>query len=105
MKLETTVTEKYEIEIPTPSFYKDNSCSKSINDMRGILDEKTYCQIWESEARTCVVNADVSMMKSEIVEAFKKWQPISEEEFIAAYDRALHFLSLTPELSKESKLI
>lgn len=101
MKFETTTTEKREIEIPVPSFYKDSQCSESINDMIGIIDESTIVRVWESEKRTAVENYDVNLNSNEIVRAFHNYKPITEEQFLTAYNRALNSMSLTPELAKE----
>jgi len=98
MKFTTTQTAKTEIEIPVPSFYKDHKCSESITDLIGILDEKTIVHIFETEKRTMVSNFDVSLDNGDIVNAFHNWKPITEEEFMYHYNRAVHSLSLTPEL-------
>jgi hypothetical protein len=103
MKIETTQTNKQEIEIPVPSFYKDAGCSETINHMRGIIDNKTVADVWESPQRTNVSNGDTNLYSSEIVEAFLKWKPVTELEFMTAYNRALHSMSLTPELSEFGK--
>jgi hypothetical protein len=101
MKIETTKTEKQIIEIPVPSFYKDADCSETISDLMGILDEKTIVKVYESQRRTCVQNFDTSLDSNDIAQAYLNWKPITEDEFFIAYNRALHSLSLTPELSKQ----
>jgi len=98
MKFRTTQTKETEIEIPIPSFWKDANCHESIRDYRAILDEKTYCHVWESERRTMIENSDIDLMDSNIIEAHLKWQPVPEDEFMYHYNRALHSLSLNPEL-------
>ena len=100
MKIETTKTEKQIIEIPVPSFYKDGNCSETISDLLGVLDEKTIVRVFESQRRTSVTNFDTSLDTGDIVDAYLKWTPITEDQFFTAYNRALHSLSLTPELSK-----
>jgi len=100
MKIKTKQTSETIIELVIPAFYKDVQCSESINNMRAILDEKTAVDVWESEGRTCVSNGDVGLYSNNIVDAQLSWKPITEDEFMTAYNRALHSMSLTPELSK-----
>lgn len=103
MKIETTTTVKAEIELPIPSFWKDTYASATISDIVGFLDEKTVCRVWESERRTSVENSNLEdFTYPKISEIMEKWQSVSEEEFLQAYNRALHSMSLTPELSKET---
>lgn len=103
MKIETTTTVKHEVELNVPSFWRDEKYLKyGINDVIGLLDEKTVCRVYESQLSIRVSNQDAKDCHSEIVKAFHEWQPITEEEFLQAYNRALHSMSLTPELSKET---
>lgn len=100
MKFETTQTEKKVIEIPVPSFFRDTICSDKITDMIGLIDSDTVVRVFESERRTSVQNYDSTISGDDLVHAFQKWQPVTEDEFLAVYNRALHSMSLTPELSK-----
>jgi hypothetical protein len=102
IKVETTQSQKQTIEIPVPSFYKDMGCHQTINDMIGIIDKHTVVKVWESERRTAVENSDIEIKDSDLVIAFNSWKPITEEEFLTAYDRALKSMSLTPELSRRN---
>jgi hypothetical protein len=102
IKVETTQSQKQTIEIPVPSFYKDTSCTESINDMLGLIDKDTFVRVWESQRRTFVENSDIALSESNLVTAFNSWTPITEEEFLTAYDRALKSMSLTPELSMKN---
>ena len=99
MKFTTTQTAKTEIEIPIPSFYRDTLCSESITDLIGILDENTIIKVFESTRRTCVQNMDIYLGESDIVSAHIHWQPITEDVFLYHHSRALHSMSLTPELT------
>ena len=99
MKIETTQTTKQVIDIPVPSFYRDKNCHDSITDLIGILDENTVVKVWESDKRTALINGDLDSLESDIVRAFLNWEPITEEKFFYHHNRALHSLSLTPELS------
>ena len=99
MKFTTTQTAKTEIEIPVPSYYRDNLCSESTTDLIGILDEKTIIKVYESARRTCVQNMDIYLGESDIVYSSIHWQPITEELFLYHHSRALHSMSLTPTLT------
>jgi len=103
MKFSTTQTAKTEIEIPVPSFYKDKGLHESLIDLIGILDEKTIVKVFESDRRTMVSNWDISLDNGDVVLAHLNWHPITEEEFMYHYNRALHSLSLTPELIVENQ--
>lgn len=104
MKFKTTQVKETELDIPIPSFYQDKRYLPKINEMIGILDENTICQVWESEHRTLVENSDKETgATNEIVKAFLNWDKITEEEFLTAYDRAITSMLLTPQIIKDGK--
>lgn len=97
INLEATQVINRNFQIEIPSYYK-NACS-SWTDYRAILDEKTYCEVSEGDWRTYVQNCDLMQNnKSQLSEAASSWERITEQEFLTAYNRALHSMSLTPEL-------
>ncbi len=101
MKLKTTVQKENEVDIKVPSFWKEpNPHGLSMNAMIAILNEKTICKISESEDLTQVANMELWLAKNDIINASLNWEEITEQEFLAMYERALTSMSLTPQLVK-----
>lgn len=93
MKLSIQTTEKKEIEIPVPSFYK-----KSDYYFRAVFSEDDYRQLFVLNGTIALCLDYPENNHQEIYEAFQSWDPISELDFITKMDEALAAFTLTPTL-------
>jgi len=93
--MKITIEQKTETttEIPVPSFWK------LANEVRAVLDEKTYCSAYQCMDLTILKHRDPQAAKDEISNAYNNYEPISELEFFTIYDEILESISLTPKLN------
>ncbi len=92
MKLQISQSSITEFEIPVPSFWKQG------NEIRGLLSETDYRNIYEhDDTKTFIVNHP-NRHQADIHSAFKSWEPISEDEFMERFNEFLKSISLTPIL-------
>jgi hypothetical protein len=96
MLVETTVQEKKTVTITEPSFYKSPNSGLDI-EMIAVLDKNTAISIYRMFGLTIVQNGTTNVLGSSIVKAVEKWEPATEEEFMAAYNATLLSLSLEPK--------
>jgi len=103
MKIKTNITEEGEVDIELPFFRKDESF---VSDRYlAVLDEKTQVSIFSNELLINIAIDEPSESNSKIYEAYAKWKPISEAEFLAIHEKTLQSLSLRPQLSALEKEI
>ena len=93
--MKITIEQKTEttIEIPVPSFWKSG------DEIRAILDEKTYCSAYRCMDLTIIKHRDPVGATDEISSAYNNYTSISEEEFFSIYNDILESISLTPKLT------
>ena len=94
MLLKTSTTKEIEIDVPIPSFFRQNGYH------RAILSETDYRQIFDLAGRVSVSMDDINSLgnKRDIVESFEYWEKISEEEFYQKWQSVLASMSLSPVL-------
>jgi len=93
--MKITIEQKTEttIEIPVPSFWK------LANEVRAVLDEKTFVTAYRSGELTIIKHYSPENSSNEISNAYNNYEPISELEFFTIYDEILESISLTPKLN------
>jgi hypothetical protein len=104
MTIQTTVThtEKRDVEITVPSFWKEPTTA--YKHYRALLDTDTYCEIYVFDDSTTVKNAtpDAFMVNGEISEAHQKWDLCDEEDFLVELSKALKSMKMEPVLTTNS---
>jgi hypothetical protein len=99
MQIKTNITEEREVDIEIPFFRKDQN--SSCISLLAVLNEATVTTIFQAALRTNVTVDHPKNYSSDIVNAYSKWEPITELEFLAAHTTALKSMSLIPELVKD----
>ena len=91
-KIETTQTEKREIEIEFPSFYKTN-----YGAVIGIISESDVYRCFTNDKYTSISSGTVEEMASSVRDTIGA-ERIHEAEFMSFYNAARFATDLTPTL-------
>ena len=92
MKLRTNLPVETEVNIPVPSFYKED------NAYVGILDEQTIICFFIGMEVSIIKNGKPSILGNELISAFLTYDKIDELEFCTKHIEALQSFSLEPKL-------
>ena len=103
MTITTTKSVETQVEITVPSFWK-NFASRSWGEYIAIIDENTAVHIYTLDEFSSVSIGTPKDLENRLSDLNKKssicdYHPVSEEQFMAAYDDAWHSLNLRPVLS------
>lgn len=96
IKTQVTHKEEREVEIPIPSFWKNEDG----DEFKALLDDKTFMQInfYRSIDTVMIQNGDAENYKRTIASTHTNFLVISEEEFMSAYKDARFKTDLEPML-------
>jgi len=100
IKITTKQTSEHEIEITLP-FFRKQVTSASIFEYIAMLSEGWVHKAFSSDSSQSVTVRPLSTEKEDVIRAYNedcKWEPISEEEFLTAYNDIISSLSLKPTL-------
>lgn len=92
MKIQIKKTETKELNVDTPSFYRE------YNDYYAILDENNILKAYKADDYCRVSNCSPSIMMNGDWSFIKDENIITEQEFMDAFNQAHNFLSLKAEL-------
>lgn len=93
MTIETTKQVTSKVEVPVPSFWKNN-----IGNHTAIIDEQTAAHFYVGKDYTSVQHGTPEELKERIEIAHRTHDLCTEQEFMEAYSKVLKSLSLQPEL-------
>lgn len=101
MKLTITKThkEEREIEIPVPSFWREPVSAYTC--VRGLVNDHTLYEVLELNDATFLESRDAKNDNGKISDAYERWTPITEEEFMSIYKTARFKTDLTPQILSE----
>ena len=92
MKITTTKTVTESVELELPKFYKRPSLLANI-EYTGLLDEVTAVNFFVSNDLTFIKNSSPDYAYiSEVI----KWEEVTEDEFMAEFQKAYKSISLSP---------
>ncbi len=103
IELTQTVTEKKQVNIPVPCFWKDE-VNETLEELGykpsyvAVLDDQTAVRIFRSQDFTSIIHGSIQNLNAELVKAQEKWMLCSEEEFFQVYNDTLESIRLKPEL-------
>ena len=83
----------------TPPLFWRNPMSDNLIDYTALLDEKTACNVFISNGLAIVKNCDPHY--ANVQECYNKWQPITEDQFFEALNKAVEKVSLMPVLTEK----
>lgn len=95
MLFKTSLTQRHEIEIKPPIFWKHETYAWFV----GFLDEKTVCKVTIlSDGTVFVANGSPESLESSVLEANRDYNLTTEQEFLREYEDALSAISLSPKM-------
>jgi hypothetical protein len=92
MTIQITKTETKDIEVPVPSFWKNDTAYTAV------VDNKTAINLYADNDYTAIQHGTIEELKSFIAIAHNSFDLCTETEFMEAYNKTLKSLSLQPEL-------